>query len=432
SASAATASRQRRRAAVKTDRRGLLFMIGSILHLYGGYGTLRALCISLWQVLPGVGARRDANGSVPVVAGMADIATCSVAALKYRGTVETMLLGLSLAILTNVAAVLTISIGALTFNALEGMRYEDAFPFAIQALLGVSYGNLGVTTTGGRVFLFLYFALGSSVLAFFFIGIQDRVLERMAAATAARADDRRRRREAVRRIKLAWPPPLTSARASGGRGAARRPTTEPAVVVDQLRRAAVWLGIAHPTATDRAETAMRAARAAWEDLSRAGSTAAMAAAAGEGGEGSMETRSVEGVAEGDTDARQRRRTSATFSFLSSLGRRSPTVLEVEEGGTLAVLAGLDEDAVRAELVAAEEGEDDGGDRRLSGVPLGPLRSPLVFGAPANAEESDEQAGLSAPLTESSASEEELLLERELERLETWRRFRRLGFVFALT
>ncbi|KAJ1555556.1 hypothetical protein HK405_000448, partial [Cladochytrium tenue] len=94
-------------------QRGHFFMYGSILHLYGHYATLRALCIRTWQVsytpLPaaallaasvsqGIGSLRTDNGSVPVSSVFADSATCQIETLVMQGHTETVLLGCSLAL----------------------------------------------------------------------------------------------------------------------------------------------------------------------------------------------------------------------------------------------------------------------------------------------------------------------------------------------
>ncbi|KAJ1552433.1 hypothetical protein HK405_011346, partial [Cladochytrium tenue] len=372
--------------------------------------------------------------------------------------------------LANICAVLTIAIGALVFHQLEDMSYEDAFPFAIEALLGVSYGTLGTSTTGGRLFLFAYFAVGGTVLAFFFVGLQDRVLERMAEDASDRLRERHLRRKVCRRLQE----PDPAAGSDGDRRAAAKAAKIEAKkhalaslshrAVRAPMRLAVWLGAMNPTPADRAVQEARAARAARSRL--AANAAAAAAHRRRFRTGDVTVENLDLVLPTLTNSRLRHRHNATasggspdtFNSAATTGRRAaaaataaavdedPVAAALDPRGTLAILSSFDDAQIQAELEAVESSEAAAGtDDDEDDIDLQTLRSPtlptqstsgslpavaaLAAPAGAGAGAANEDDGDGSGASTAAASEGEFLLEKELERREDWRRLRRLGLIF---
>jgi voltage-gated potassium channel len=72
----------------------------------------------------------------------------------------------------------TLCLGGLCFRAIEDWPFEQTYFFTAMTLLTVGYGNIVPKTTGGRVFLFFYFAVGIGILSLFLLAIQDLVIEK--------------------------------------------------------------------------------------------------------------------------------------------------------------------------------------------------------------------------------------------------------------
>ncbi|KAJ3115353.1 hypothetical protein HDU96_000780 [Phlyctochytrium bullatum] len=75
-------------------------------------------------------------------------------------------------------AVATIALGGLAFHFLEDWDFAAAYSFCIITLLTIGYGNVSPHTTAGRVFLFVYFVVGTLNTGYLVSSIQDLAVEK--------------------------------------------------------------------------------------------------------------------------------------------------------------------------------------------------------------------------------------------------------------
>ncbi|KAJ3194128.1 hypothetical protein HK101_003420 [Irineochytrium annulatum] len=117
-------------------------------------------------------------------------------------------------IMANIYAAWVVALGGVVLKYIEDWEFAVAFPFAIQTLTTIGYGNVAPVTVAGRLFVIVYFLAGAGVVGFLLSAIQDSMVERaesdLDAALKRRAELRRRAREG-RRGRSRKADPLTRA-----------------------------------------------------------------------------------------------------------------------------------------------------------------------------------------------------------------------------
>ncbi|KAJ1539511.1 hypothetical protein HK405_012840 [Cladochytrium tenue] len=157
-------------------------------------------------------------------------------------------------------AILVVAFGGMCFHFIEGISYDESFPFALTSLVAVGYGNVVVRSTGGRIVLFGYFFLGACVITVFLLCWHQNLAERMKDAARRMVVARVRRRQQLMRClrqryeELNVPAHLVPQPPERFRSRAQILT----------RRCMIGLGLIEPTEFEQAleemRTALRAAR----------------------------------------------------------------------------------------------------------------------------------------------------------------------------
>ncbi|KAJ3331819.1 hypothetical protein HDU76_002120 [Blyttiomyces sp. JEL0837] len=98
-------------------------------------------------------------------------------------------------IAANIFAIWVITLGGFAFRWLENFAFEDSFPFVVVTLLTIGFGNVSPKTMGGKIFLFIYFLMGTGVIAFFLGAVENYMLERAEEEVHRLLIWRRRRRK---------------------------------------------------------------------------------------------------------------------------------------------------------------------------------------------------------------------------------------------
>ncbi|TPX43260.1 hypothetical protein SeMB42_g02166 [Synchytrium endobioticum] len=92
-------------------------------------------------------------------------------------------------------AVYVILLGGILFHFIVGIPWDSAYQFAIVTLLTIGYGNIVITTVGGRICLIIYSGIGLILIGYFLLAIEDVMVERADKETRKFYERRRKRRE---------------------------------------------------------------------------------------------------------------------------------------------------------------------------------------------------------------------------------------------